>query len=58
MAEASAWRRGLGEDVIYWVTAKDRYVGAVSLCFATDGRLVRQKVLGRSERTRALTETA
>ena len=46
MAEASAKRRGHGEDAIYFAAAKNRYVGAVSLGFGTDRRRIPHKALG------------
>src|SRR5215831_14301800 len=49
MAEASAKRRGHGEDAIYFAAAKNRYVGAVSLGFGPDGRRVRRKVYGKTK---------
>ena len=35
MADARARRRGHGEDAIYFDAAKNRYVGAISLGFAS-----------------------
>ncbi len=49
MAEAKTRRRGHGEDAIYFDAAKNRYVGAVSLGFATDGKWIRRKVSGRTK---------
>jgi integrase len=49
MAEASVKRRGHGEDAIYFEAAKNRYVGAVSLGHAADGKRVRRKVSGRTK---------
>src|SRR6266516_445267 len=49
MAEASVKRRGHGEDAIYFEAAKNRYVGAVSLGYATDGKRIRRKVSGRTK---------
>jgi hypothetical protein len=42
-------RRGHGEDAVYFDAAKNRYVGAVSLGYAADGRRVRRKVAGRTK---------
>ena len=49
MAEASAKRRGHGEDAIYFAAAKNRYVGAVSLGHTPDGKRIRRKVYGRTK---------
>ena len=49
MAEASAKRRGHGEDAIYFAAAKNRYVGAVSLGYTPDGTRIRRKVYGRTK---------
>ena len=49
MAEASVKRRGRGEDSIYFVAAKHRYVGAISLGFAPDGKRIRRKVTGKTK---------
>ena len=49
MADSKAKRRGHGEDAIYFETAKNRYVGAVSLGFGPDGKRVRRKVSGRTK---------
>jgi integrase len=49
VAEAKARRRGHGEDTVYFDAAKNRYVGAVSLGYAADGRRVRRKVAGRTK---------
>jgi integrase len=49
MAEASVKRRGHGEDAIYFEAAKNRYVGAVSLGYAADGKRIRRKVSGRTK---------
>ncbi|HET9898617.1 MAG TPA: hypothetical protein VFQ44_27155 [Streptosporangiaceae bacterium] len=45
----AARRRGRGEDAIYLVASKNRYVGAVSLGFGPDGRRIRRKVTGRTK---------
>ncbi|MGB6454937.1 MAG: hypothetical protein WBH47_10675 [Streptosporangiaceae bacterium] len=48
MAEA-ARRRGHNEDSIYFDASKNRWVGAASLGFTTDGeRRIRPKVRGRT----------
>jgi len=49
MAATGAKRRGHGEGSIYFATAKNRYVGAVSLGFGPDGRRIRRKVYGRTK---------
>jgi integrase len=49
MAETKVRRRGHGEDAIYFDAAKNRYVGAVSLGFAPDGKRIRRKVSGRTK---------
>jgi hypothetical protein len=49
MAETKVRRRGHGEDAIYFEAAKNRYVGAVSLGFAPDGKRIRRKVSGRTK---------
>jgi integrase len=49
MAATGAKRRGHGEDAIYFATAKNRYVGAISLGFGPDGRRIRRKVYGRTK---------
>ena len=42
-------RRGRGEDAIYFATAKNRYVGSVSLGYGPDGKRIRRKVFGRTK---------
>jgi hypothetical protein len=42
----SGKRRGRGEDSIYWDSAKQRFVGAVSLGYSASGARVRKKVMG------------
>jgi integrase len=49
MAEATSRRRGFGEDAIYFVASRNRYVGAVSLGYAADGKRMRRTVLGRTK---------
>ncbi|MFG2226123.1 tyrosine recombinase XerC [Streptomyces sp. NPDC048644] len=51
MAEAPnrARRAGHGEDTIYWDAAKNRYVGAVSLGHAPNGKRRRPKVYGKTK---------
>jgi hypothetical protein len=49
MAEASAKRRGHGEDAVYFAAAKPRYVGAVSLGYTPEGKRIRRKVYGRTK---------
>jgi len=49
MTESTTRRRGRGEDAIYFDETKNRYVGAVSLGFGTDGKRIRRKVTGRTK---------
>ncbi|KAF3469702.1 site-specific integrase [Streptomyces sp. Tu 3180] len=42
-------RAGHGEETIYWDTAKNRYVGAVSLGYAPNGKRRRPKVYGKTK---------
>lgn len=42
-------RAGHGEDTIYWDPAKNRYVGAVSLGHAPNGKRRRPKVYGKTK---------
>jgi integrase len=42
-------RRGWGDDGIYWVAHRKRYVGAVSLGYGPDGRRIRKVVSGRTK---------
>ena len=49
MAGSKTRRRGHGEDAIYFDTAKNRYVGAVSLGFGPEGKRSRRKVYGRTK---------
>ena len=49
MTQANGQRRGHGEDSIYWDSSMRRYVGAVSLGFASAGARIRRKVTGRSK---------
>jgi len=42
-------RRSRGEDAIYFATAKNRYVGSVSLGYEPDGKRIRRKVFGRTK---------
>ncbi|MCX5091855.1 site-specific integrase [Streptomyces sp. NBC_00365] len=44
-----ARRAGHGEDTIYWDAAKNRYVGAVSLGHAPNGKRRRPKVYGKTK---------
>ncbi|MFJ6788842.1 site-specific integrase [Streptomyces angustmyceticus] len=44
-----ARRAGHGEDTIYWDAAKNRYVGAVSLGYAPNGKRRRPKVYGKTK---------
>src|SRR5580704_17873967 len=49
MSETKVSRRGRGEDAIYFATAKNRYVGSVSLGYGADGKRTRRKVFGRTK---------
>ncbi len=49
MSETKVSRRGRGEDAIYFATAKNRYVGSVSLGYGPDGRRIRRKVFGKTK---------
>ena len=42
-------RRSWGDDGIYWVASRNRYVGAASLGFAPDGKRLRKTVSGRTK---------
>ena len=42
-------RRGWGDDAIYWVARRKRYVGAASLGYGPDGRRVRRVVSGKTK---------
>ncbi|MGW2325692.1 site-specific integrase [Streptomyces sp. NPDC001700] len=44
-----ARRAGHGEDTIYWDEKKNRYVGAVSLGYAPNGKRRRPKVYGKTK---------
>ncbi|WP_405659144.1 tyrosine recombinase XerC [Streptomyces sp. RK9] len=44
-----ARRAGHGEDTIYWDAAKNRFVGAVSLGYAPNGKRRRPKVYGKTK---------
>ena len=49
MSEAKVSRRSRGEDAIYFVAAKNRYVGSVSLGYGPDGKRIRRKVFGKTK---------
>jgi integrase len=49
MSETAVRRRGNGEDAIYFATAKNRWVGSVSLGYRPDGKRIRRKVLGKTK---------
>jgi hypothetical protein len=49
MADASAKRRGHGEDSIYFDSDKNRYIGAISVGFGPDGKRLRRKVSGKTK---------
>jgi hypothetical protein len=49
ISDTTTSRRGRGEDAIYFATAKNRYVGSVSLGFGPDGKRIRRKVFGKTK---------
>src|ERR1700731_1137496 len=49
MSETKVSRRSRGEDAIYFATAKNRYVGSVSLGYGPDGKRIRRKVSGKTK---------
>ena len=49
MTETTSRRRGHGEDAIYFATAKNRWVGSVSLGYGPDGKRTRRKVFGKTK---------
>ena len=49
IADASARRRGHGEDSIYFDSDKNRYIGAVSVGFGQNGKRLRRKVSGKTK---------
>lgn len=49
MSETKVGRRSRGEDAIYFATAKNRYVGSVSLGYGPDGNRIRRKVFGKTK---------
>jgi len=49
MTETTSRRRGHGEDAIYFATAKNRYVGSISLGYGPDGKRIRRKVFGKTK---------
>jgi integrase len=42
-------RRGWGDDAVYWVARRKRYVGAASLGYGPDGKRVRKVVSGKTK---------
>ena len=42
-------RRGWGDDGIYWVAHRKRYVGAASLGYGPDGKRIRKTVSGKTK---------
>ena len=42
-------RRGWGDDAIYWVARRRRYVGAASFGYGSDGKRVRKVVSGKTK---------
>jgi hypothetical protein len=42
-------RRGWGDDAIYWVARRRRYVGAASLGYGPDGKRLRKVVSGKTK---------
>ena len=49
MSDTRISRGSRGEDAIYFATAKNRYVGSVSLGFGPDGKRIRRKVFGKTK---------
>src|SRR5438034_2617304 len=49
MSDPKVSRRPRGEDAIYFVTARNRYIGSVSLGYGPDGKRIRRNVLGRTK---------
>ena len=49
MSETKVTRRSRGEDAIYFASAKNRYVGSVSLGYGPDGKRIRRKVFGKTK---------
>src|SRR5262249_48586045 len=49
MAQTKLKRRGHGEDGIYFDAAKNRYLGAISLGYTSEGKRIRRKVTGRTK---------
>jgi len=49
MSDTNLRRRGHGEDGIYLDTARNRYMGAVSLGYGSDGKRIRRKVSGKTK---------
>ena len=49
MSETKVTRRPRGEDAIYFDTAKNRYVGSVSLGYGVEGKRIRRKVSGKTK---------
>ncbi|MGH3187132.1 MAG: site-specific integrase [Streptosporangiaceae bacterium] len=50
MSEATVRRRRpRGEDGIYFVASRDRYVGSVSIGYGPDGKRIRRTVLGKTK---------
>jgi hypothetical protein len=49
MSETQVSRRSRGEDAIYFATAKNRFVGSVSLGYGPDGKRIRRKVFGKTK---------
>jgi integrase len=49
MSDPKVSRRPRGEDAIYFVAARNRYVGSVSLGYGSDGKRIRRNVLGRTK---------
>jgi hypothetical protein len=49
MSETATRRRGHGEDGIYFVAAKNRFIGAISLGYGPDGKRIRRKVSGKTK---------
>ncbi len=49
MPEIKTKRRGQGEDSIFFVAERNRYIGDISVGFRADGRRIRRRVSGRTK---------
>lgn len=49
MADTKTKRRGQGEDSIFFLADRNRYIGDVSVGYRADGRRIRRRVSGRTK---------